>query len=375
MRAAGRVLAGAPRFLGLAELRRSLYNRSMHRKGYMMGRVGGVGRTLLLLLLAGCGGDTSSPAKSTAAKTGEAKAAKSVYRIAVIPKGPTHDFWKSIHAGALKAKEELGNVEVLWNSGPNERDSAAQIGVVENFITQKVDAIVLAPTDKTALVAPVMSARRKGIPVVIIDSGIATKEIDSFVATDNFNGGKLAARELAKQLGEKGNVAVLRYMVGSDSTENREAGFLEAIKEFPNIKVASSNQYAGATENEALRAAENMLTALKGVDGWFCPCEPVTAAVVKALDSRGLAGKTKVVGFDAGSSIIPSFKAGKIHGLILQDPVNMGYLGVKTAMDLIQGKKVEARVSTGETVVTAANFDDPKIRQLHSPDLKKYLKE
>jgi ribose transport system substrate-binding protein len=336
---------------------------------------GVVGVLAVLIISAGCGGDTSATGKSTAAKTSEAKPAKSSYRIAVIPKGPTHDFWKSIHAGALKAQQELGNVEILWNSGPNERDSAKQIEVVENFITLGVDAIVLAPTDKTALVAPVMAAKRKKIPVVIIDSGVATKEIDSFVATDNFNGGKLAAREMAKQLGEKGDVAVLRYMVGSDSTEQREAGFLEAIKEFPNIKVVSSNQYAGATESDALRAAENMLTGMKGVAGWFCPCEPVTAAVVKALDSQGLAGKVKVVGFDAGSSIIPAFKAGKIHALILQDPVNMGYLGVKTAMDVIQGKKVEPRVSTGETVVTAANFDDPKIKELHSPDLKKYFKE
>jgi len=181
-------------------------------------RRGGVGLWTALLTIAGCGGDTASTSKTTAAKADETKTAKSIYRIAVIPKGPTHDFWKSIHAGALKAQQELGDVEVLWNSGPNERDSAKQIEVVENFITQGVDAIVLAPTDKTALVAPVLAAKRKKIPVVIIDSGIATKDIDSFVATDNFNGGKLAARELAKQLGEKGDVTVLRYMVGSDST-------------------------------------------------------------------------------------------------------------------------------------------------------------
>jgi ribose transport system substrate-binding protein len=331
---------------------------------------------LLAAMAVGCGGDTSTSGTTAATKTPAPKAAKTSYKIAVIPKGPTHDFWKSIHAGALKAQQQLGNVEILWNSGPNERDSAKQIEVVENFVTQRVDAIVLAPVDKNALVAPILAAKKKGIPVVIIDSGIATKEIDSYVATDNFNGGKLAARELAKQMGGKGNVAVLRYMVGSDSTEQREAGFLEAMKkEFPEIKIVSENQYAGATETEALQAAENMLTGLKNVQGWFCPCEPVTAAVVKALDAQGLGGKVKVVGFDAGSTIIPSFKAGKIHGLILQDPVNMGYLGVKTAMDLIQGKKVEAQVGTGETVVTAANFEEPKIRELHSPDLKKYLKE
>lgn len=330
---------------------------------------------MMTLGLCGCGGDTSA-AKSGTAKSDAPKPQKSTYKIAVIPKGPTHDFWKSIHAGALKAEAELGNVQVLWNSGPNERDSAAQINVVENFITQGVDAIVLAPTDKMALVSPVQAAKAKGIPVVIIDSGIGTKKIDSFVATDNFNGGKLAARELAKQLGGKGDVAVLRYMVGSDSTEQREAGFLDAMaKEFPDIKIVSDKQYAGATETDALRAAENMLTKLKNVQGWFCPCEPVTAAVVKALDAQGLAGKVKVVGFDAGSSIIPSFKAGKVHGLILQDPVNMGYVGVKTAMALLKGEKVDAVIGTGENVVTAANFDDPKIKELHSPNLKKYLKE
>jgi ribose transport system substrate-binding protein len=205
---------------------------------------------------------------------------------------------------------------------------------------------------------------------------VDTEEITSYVATDNYNGGCLAARELAKQINGEGKVVVLRYMVGSDSTEQREKGFIDTIKkEFPKITIVSDNQYAGATEGEALRAAENLLTNVGDVHGWFCPCEPVTAATVKALASRGKVGKTKVVGFDAGSSIIPSFEAGHIHGLILQDPVNMGYLGVKTAVAAVRGETVTKKIGTGETVVTAANFNDPKIVELRSPDLKKWLKE
>jgi ribose transport system substrate-binding protein len=126
------------------------------------------------------------------------------YRIAVIPKGTTHEFWKSVHAGAAKAAKEAGNVEVLWKGPLQENDAEGQINVVQEFITKKVDGIVLAPLDSQALIAPVKDAKQQGIPTVIFDSGLADESIIvSYVATDNYNGGRLAARRLVEAIGAK----------------------------------------------------------------------------------------------------------------------------------------------------------------------------
>src|SRR5436853_5428415 len=163
------------------------------------------------------------------------------YTIAVIPKGTTHEFWKAIHAGAVKAQEELTasgtKVEIIWKGPLREDDRDQQIQVVENFISRKVSGIVLAPLDSKALVQPVATAARAKVPVVIFDSDLKSDKYVSFVATDNYKGGVLAGEQMAKLLGNKGNVILLRYQVGSASTEAREAGFLDALKEYPGIKI------------------------------------------------------------------------------------------------------------------------------------------
>ncbi len=150
-------------------------------------------------------------------------------RIAVIPKGTTHEFWKSVHAGAVKASRELG-VEVVWKGPLREDDLKAQIDVVQSFTAQGVAGIVVAPLSDKGLVGAVKQATRAKIPVVIFDSDLQGHDYASFVATDNFAAGKLAAEELAKLLGGKGNVILLRYNEGSASTGNRENGFLDGIK-------------------------------------------------------------------------------------------------------------------------------------------------
>jgi ribose transport system substrate-binding protein len=163
------------------------------------------------------------------------------YTIAVIPKGTTHEFWKSIHAGVEKARQELAakgvQVDVIWKGPLREDDRDQQIQVVENFTSRHVSGIVLAPLDSQAMANPVNSAVESGIPVVVMDSGLKSDKYLSFVATDNFKGGQLAGQFMAKLLHEKGNVILLRYAVGSNSTEEREKGFLDAISKFPDLKV------------------------------------------------------------------------------------------------------------------------------------------
>src|ERR1043165_2466306 len=300
--------------------------------------------------------------------------------IAVIPKGTSHEFWKSIHAGAVKAQRELttpGNeVEVIWKGPLREDDREQQIQVVEGFASQGVNGIVLAPLDSHALARPVEEAKSAGVPTVIIDSALESNSIVSFVATDNRKGGMLGADRLGELMGGKGKAILLRYAEGSASTEEREAGFLQELKQkFPNIDLISSDQYAGATRDTAKRASENLLNRFgDDVQGIFCPNESTTAGMLSALQDIGKAGKVMFVGFDATQIFIDAMKAKQLHGIVVQNPFNMGYLGVKTIIDSLTGKTVEKRIDTGVTVITPENLDAKDSQALLHPPLDEYLK-
>jgi ribose transport system substrate-binding protein len=300
--------------------------------------------------------------------------------IAVIPKATSHVFWQSIHAGAEKAAQELG-ITVIWRGPAREDDRDSQVSEVEGFVSRGVSGIVLAPLDETALVAPVTTARDRGIPVVIIDSGLKGGEYVSFVATDNVNGGRLAGERMVKLLGGKGKVVVLRYSEGHDSTSKREAGFLDALKGQPGIEVVSSNQYGGTDVEGAYKKSESLLSRYRrpdgslDVNGVFCPNESTTFAMMRVLQENGWAGKVRFVGFDASDTLVNGMKNGAIDALVVQDPVNMGYLGVKTLVAHIRGERVESRIDTGATVVGRDNMEDPAVRELIHPDLGKWLKQ
>lgn len=298
-------------------------------------------------------------------------------KIAVIPKGTTHEFWKAIHAGALKAELELQGVQVEWKGPVKEDDRKAQIDVMENFINQAVSGIALAPLDNKALVQPVREATRAGISVVIMDSGIdaeACREYASFVATDNYVGGQKGARRLGEILGGKGRVLMMRYQEGSASTMERERGFLDAMaKEFPGIQIVSSDQYGGATTESAFAKAENLLNRFSELDGLFTPNESTTFGMLRALQSSGRAGKLKFVGFDSSEKLIQAMADGQIHGLVLQDPLNMGYTAVKTLVAYLRGEQVDTRIDTGSEVATPENKNEPRIKELLAPPIDRYL--
>jgi len=327
---------------------------------------------VLLTLLLGCGSE-----KTDAPKEGSQAESKKL-QIAVIPKGTTHEFWKSIHAGAIKAGREL-DAEIVWKGPQKEDDREQQIQVVQGFITSKVDGIVLAPLDAVALVKPVRDAMRAGIPVVVIDSGLEAevgKDFVSFVATENYQGGALGARRLGELMGGKGNALLLRYQEGSASTDQREKGFLDTIaKEFPEIKVLSDNQYAGPTTETGMQTSQRLLSQFNDVQGYYAVNESSTFGSLRALEQDGRAGKIFFVGFDGSEKLVQGMEEGRIHGLTLQNPFKMGYLGVQAAVAGIRGGSVEQRIDTGVVMVTPENMNDPEIRQVLLPDLSTYLNE
>jgi ribose transport system substrate-binding protein len=314
--------------------------------------------TVSIVVLSGCSG-TSTGAKK--------------FTIAVVPKGTTHPFWKSVNAGAVKAaadyKAQGVDVDLIWKGPLREDDREQQIQVVEGFISQGVNGIVLAPLDNKALVRPVEEAKKAGIPTTIIDSGLDSDQIVSFAATDNRKGGNLAAERLGELLGGKGKVIMLRYLEGSASTTDREEGFLEVIKaKYPNIELISMDQYAGATRDSAKRTAENLLQRYGDqVNGVFASNEPATTGMLLALQDRGMAGKVTFIGFDSSSQFIDAMKNNQMQGIVVQSPFAIGELGMKAMIDHLLGKPVEKHIDTGVMMITPENMNSPEAQKLLNP--------
>ncbi|GAB5403254.1 MAG: substrate-binding domain-containing protein [Aureliella sp.] len=312
----------------------------------------------IALMQVGCSGSNSS-SKSDGG-----------LRIAVIPKGTSHEFWKSVHAGAKKAAEELGDVEIIWKGPETENDTQGQIAVVQNFITSRVDGICLAPNHSKALVDAVAEANAEEIPVVVFDSGLADgAEIVSYVATDNYKGGVLAGERMIAALGGEGNVILLRYKEGSESTEQREKGFLAAMEKAEGITVLSSDQYAGTSTQDAMAMATQLLNKYRDeVNGIFAVCEPNCNGTLEALEQTGLAGKVQFVAFDPSDRLINGMEAGTVAGIMLQDPFEMGRQSVIAAVSKIRGESVEPVISTGEYVATKENQGTAPFPRLLNPE-------
>jgi len=313
------------------------------------------------------GGSSASPTTgpSTASTASSAAGGKSL-RIAVIPKGTTHLHWRSVEAGARKAAQELG-VEMIWKGPLTENDVAQQIGLVEQFTQEGVSGIAVAPLDANQLRRPIQQAAAKGIPVVIFDSsvnGTAGKDFISYVATDNKKGGVLGGEEVARLLNGKGKVVMVRYNVGSASTDQREAGFLEVMAKNPGIQVIEKNQYSGATVGDAQKKAENMLDRLREADGIFCPNESSTQGFLNVLKANGLTGKKVFVGFDASPSLVAALRAGDLQALVAQNPTYMGDQTVRAMVAKLRGEKYEPNVDTGCGLVTGETVDTPEIKRM-----------
>lgn len=345
-----------------------------------MSRTASLGLLVLACLpLTGCGG--SSPSYK--------------YRVAVIPKGLTHEFWQSIHRGAERAAADLKgqglSVEIQWDGPRKENEALEQIKLIDQKINMGIQGLVLAPQDSKQMVPPIERATARGVKVVIIDSGLdkeALKEqpnlIVKYVATNNFNGGRLAAEKLLARLAQEGKkeprVVLFRYAPGSESTEQREAGFLDFVKEVNDktpavegaekkqtVTVVSSDKYAGPTVETAEKEAGPLLARLgaEGIDGIFAVNESATSGMLNALRKQRLNGKIRLVGFDSSEPLLQAVREQDVAGLVVQDPYRMGYLGVWTLVQSLEGYDVSEGgkdLGTGEVFLTLDNLDSAEMR-------------
>jgi ribose transport system substrate-binding protein len=292
-------------------------------------------------------------------------------RIAVVPKGQAHLFWQSVHAGAVSAARETG-VEVVWNGPPSETDFTGQLQIVDAMIAQRVDAICLAPIDKTAMVSVVERANRENIPVVIFDSPVDTQDFVSQVATDNYRAGVMAAERTGKILDGKGKVAEVAVQPGAASTMARELGFEDTIKkDFPGIQIVDK-RYGWADRAKSLAVAENMLTAHDDLAAMFASNESSAVGAAQAI--KGRTAKVKLVGFDWSPGLLDDLKSGLIDSLVVQDPFRMGHDAVTAAVQKLRGATPQKIQNLPPRVVTRENVDDPDVQKQLHPDLDKYLK-
>lgn len=291
--------------------------------------------------------------------------------VGVVPKGANHIFWQTVHAGAVKAAREYG-FAIEWNAPTLEIDSSRQIEIVDSMINRRLAGIVLAPIDKTALVAVVERAGREGVPVAIFDSAIDTSRMISYVATDNLEAGRMAARRMGEILGGKGKVGVIGFMPGSASTMQREEGFQQEIRKFPGVHVAGV-QFGMADRAKAMAVTENLLTAHPDLAGIYADNESSSAGAVQAVKSRG-ARHVKLVIMDASDQLLADLREGTVDSIVVQNPFRMGYESTRAIGMHLRGEPPPRHVDSGATLITIHDLARPEIRALLFPDIRQYLR-
>ncbi|MFN7922061.1 MAG: substrate-binding domain-containing protein [Bryobacteraceae bacterium] len=292
--------------------------------------------------------------------------------IGVVPKGANHIFWKTVHAGAVKAARE-GGFAVEWNAPTLEIDSSRQIEIVESMVNRKLAGIVLAPVDRKALVSIVERAGREGVPVSIFDSAIDTEKRISYVATNNEEGGRMAARRLGEKIGGKGKVAVIGFMPGSASTMERESGFEDEMKKkFPSVELLGV-RFGMADRAKSMAETENILTAHPDLAGVFADNESSSAGAVQALKGRN-ARKVTMVAFDASDHLVRDCEEGWIDSIVVQDPFKMGYESARALVRHLAGEKVEPLIDSGVRLLTRDDMGKAEVRAFLFPKLEEYIK-
>jgi len=292
--------------------------------------------------------------------------------VGVIPKGANHLFWQSVHAGAIKAAQEEG-LKLEWNAPPTEIDTSRQIEIVESMVNRGLAGIAVAPVDRKALVNAVERAADAGIPVAIFDSEIDTPRRLSYVATNNEEAGRMAARRLGEIMGGKGKAAIIGFKPGSASTMERESGFQNELKaKFPGIEVVAL-QYGLADRAKSMTVTENVLTAHPDLDGLYADNESSTAGAVQALKGRNVRSM-KFVAMDASEQIVADMRDGWIDSLVLQDPFRMGYESVKAIAAKLAGRTPPAIIDTGVALILKNQLDEPRSKELLHPDVQRWLR-
>jgi ribose transport system substrate-binding protein len=282
-----------------------------------------------------------------------------------IPKASDQVFWDLMRTGVDKAVQEDGHIQLTWRGPAHNDDTDSQIKIVQLYSKPGVDAILIAATDRVRLVESVGRAVAMGIPVVAVDSGLDGKQLSNFVTSNNYAGGQLAAKSLAELLNKKGRVSVLRTVAGSASTDDRAKGFQDYMRANAPAITVVADVHGGGSTGKARQSASALLAVQPPLDGVFSVNETATDGMLRALRDTGQAGKLRFIGFDATDALLDGLKKEEISGLVIQNPVQMGYKGIQAAAAAARGQAIkEATIFTDTVLVTKANYQNPEIQKL-----------
>ena len=279
--------------------------------------------------------------------------------IAVIVKTANSDFWQNVRKGAEAATKELKGFTVSFQGAASDTDLAGQVALVENAVNRKVAGIVLAPSDPDALVPAIKKAWEAKIPVIIIDSAAgegAKKYYQSYLATDNKLAGELCAKTLIEKVGKTGKIAIMSYTAGSGSEVERVGGFRKYIEANSKLTVVGPF-YSNSQMGTAMNQTTDVLAANPDLKGLFGANEPTAIGMGRAIVQSGKKGKVAAIGFDGNSDLQAFIKDGTLEAIAVQSAYQMGNLGVKTAVEASQGKKVPSFRDTGVIMVNKSNID------------------
>ena len=293
-----------------------------------------------------------------------AKAApKKTLTFYLIPGIATDAFYTTMHKGAAAEAAKKG-VKLVFQGSPTAFSAPTQIPYLNAAITRHPDAILIAPTDKTALIAPIKKAIAAGIPVATVDTFITKPIAFTNISSDNIAGGKAAADALATAIGKSGKVAAISVQPGISTTDQRKQGFETELKKYPNIQYLGT-QFDNDDQTKASQEMSALLTAHPDIKGVFAMNVVSGNGVTAAVKAAGKSGKVKLVEFDAEPNQVQALKGGTIDALIAQDPFDIGKMGVDLALKWVKGQRkgIKKHYGTGSAIVTPANVNSPAIKK------------
>ncbi len=304
---------------------------------------------------------------------GASAMAQTKQTVAVIVKDTTSTYWQAVLAGARQAGRDFG-VNVAELGAQSESDTNGQIDMLEKAVASNPTAIVLAPTQATALGRPIDEAAKK-VKIIGIGSAADTNAMTSLLSTDNVNAGRIAAEALAsaitKTYGDtEGDVVIITSMPGVAALEQRAKGFKEVLGAKYRALDIVADRIADGKPATVINIMENLIASTPDLRGVFVSDPIMTEAVAEAVAEGKSGDKINVVGVGADETLVKLLQGDTIAGLVVEDPYRMGYDGIKTALAAAKGEQVAANVDTGATLITKANMRSARSQELLNPKVK-----
>jgi ribose transport system substrate-binding protein len=315
----------------------------------------------LALLVAACGG--TGPTSGTTPTASGPKALK----IIAVPKSVASSYWTIVENGIKCYASKVPNVNVVWNGVQTDTQISDQISLLQNYITQSPDGILYAATDAKALAPVTQQAVSANIPVFNFDSGTTPQAVPLF-ATDNTAAAAKAADEMGTLLNGTGKIAVLEFVPGSATNDQRVNGFKQELTaKFPNIQIAA-DQADGSDSAKALSITQNILSAHPDIKGIYAANQQGGEGAAQALNAASKGGKVHLISFDASDPLVSDLQSGTVDALVVQNPFKMGFDSLKAMVNQLRNGVKAQNEDTGVTLVTKANFNDSATQALLNPN-------